>query len=152
LFFIRSQNRFDGVDFKYKFDSQLPHVTADKSQIQQVILNLLNNAADAISPNSDRSKTIILKTQFLPESRLARISVIDNGVGFTDENLGKIFRQHFTSKESGHGFGLLAVKRVIKNHGGNVSAERNPEGGAIFNIEFPVTFEDIARFAVSQPG
>jgi two-component system, LuxR family, sensor kinase FixL len=152
LFFIRSQNRFDGVDFNCSFDSQLPPVTADKSQIQQAILNLLNNAADAMSVNSNNQKKIVLKTQYNTETGTVKISVLDNGAGFTDESLGKIFRQHFTSKESGHGFGLLAVKRVIKNHGGKVWAERNPEGGAIFNIEFPVTIEQLARVAVPQLG
>jgi two-component system, sporulation sensor kinase E len=152
LFFIKTESRFDEVDFQHDFDERLPQVTADKSQIQQTLLNLLNNAADAISSNSDRPKTIIIKTQYFVETKTARISVIDNGVGFTEENLGRIFRQHFTTKESGHGFGLLAVKRVIKNHGGKVWAENNPEGGAIFNIEFPITFEDMARFSVNQPG
>jgi PAS domain S-box-containing protein len=152
LFFIRSQNRFDGVDFEYDFDRRLPDITADKSQIQQAIMNLLNNAADAMISNAKGNKKIILRTQYAEDAHTVRISVIDNGVGFTDESLSKVFRQHFTSKESGHGFGLLAVKRVIKNHGGKVWAERNPLGGAIFNIEFPVIVEEKSQVAVPQIG
>jgi len=152
LFFIRSQNRFDGVDFKCEFDIKLPPVTADKSQMQQAILNLLNNAADAIVANPTGQKNIILRTQYFADASSVEISVIDNGVGLSDESLGKVFRQHFTSKESGHGFGLLAVKRVIKNHGGRVSAEINPQGGAIFNIEFPIAGELFANALAKLPS
>jgi two-component system sensor kinase FixL len=145
LFFIRPQNRFDGVEFLCEFDKTLPPVTADKSQIQQALLNLLNNAADAMSNDSIKHKAITIRTKSLPDIFSVRISVLDNGIGLTDEDLGRVFRQHFTNKESGHGFGLLAVKRVIKNHAGKVWAEKNPSGGAIFSIEFPLSPEDVAK-------
>ena len=152
LFFIRPQNRFDGVDFICEFDHNAPHVTADKSQMQQAILNLLNNAADALAGNSPNNKKITLRTHFNQETAMVKISVIDNGVGLSDESLARVFRQHFTSKESGHGFGLLAVKRVIKNHAGKVWAERNPSGGATFSIEFPLSPEDTLKAYAKSPS
>ncbi len=144
LFFIKAQNRFDDVQFICEFAPNMPPITADKSQLQQALLNLLNNAADALSANDKTNRLIKIKATYIENSSSIRISIIDNGVGLSPENLGKVFRQHFTSKSTGHGFGLLAVKRVAKNHGGKVWAENNPEGGAIFNIEFPISLESAA--------
>lgn len=138
LFFIKTQSRFDGVEFECEFDREIPPIIADKSQLQQAILNLLNNAADALISSGRDDRKIIVKTSYLRETNSLKISIIDNGIGLSPENLAKVFRQHFTSKQTGHGFGLLAVKRVVKNHGGKVWAENNPDGGAIFCMEFPV--------------
>lgn len=138
LFFIKSQSRFDGVNFTYEFDNNLPFIKADKSQIQQALMNLLNNAADAVELNPAGQKQITIRTKYISAEQSFVISIIDNGNGFTDDSINFVFRQHFTTKESGHGFGLLAVKRVIKNHAGKVWAENNPEGGAIFNIQLPI--------------
>lgn len=137
LFFIRPQNRFDDVEFKCEFDTSLPTITADKSQIQQALLNLLNNAADATSTN-EGDRFIIIRTKFDKSTETVSISVTDNGIGLNQDSQDKVFKQHFTTKERGHGFGLLAVKRVIKSHGGKVEATNNPDGGAIFTITFPV--------------
>jgi PAS domain S-box-containing protein len=152
LFFIRTQNRFVGVKFICDFDRKLPLITADKSQIQQVLLNLLNNAADATADNAPGQKLITIKMKYLSEQSSIRISIIDNGVGLSDENLGRVFRQHFTNKKGGHGFGLLAVKRVIKNHSGKVWAEHNPTGGAIFNVEIPLKPETTSKSVTSNVG
>ncbi len=138
LFFLKPQNRFDDVDIICDFDSALPPIIADKSQFQQVLINLLNNAADATLENDQNNRKIIIKTLYQPEENSIVLSIIDNGYGFTEDSLGRVFRQHFTTKERGHGFGLLAVKRIIKNHRGKVWAENNPEGGAIFNIQIPL--------------
>lgn len=144
LFFIKTQSRFDNIEFVYDFEANMPEITADKSQIQQVIINLLNNAADAVGNLLDRNGQIIIKTAYLPNDDSIIISVIDNGIGFVDDSLDRVFRQHFTTKERGHGFGLLAVKRVAKNHAGKVWAENNPEkNGAIFNIQLPVNTKDV---------
>lgn len=142
LFFIKAQNRFDDVKFVCDFAPNMPLITADKSQIQQALLNLLNNAADALAANDKNNRVIIIKTTYIESTASIRLSIIDNGVGLSQESLGRVFRQHFTSKSTGHGFGLMAVKRVAKNHGGKVWAENNPGGGAIFNIEFPVSLEN----------
>ncbi len=137
LFFIKPQNRFDEVEFKCEFQENLPIVTADKSQIQQALLNLLNNAADATSAN-EGDRTITIRTKYDDETKTVAISVIDNGVGLNQDSYDRVFKQHFTTKERGHGFGLLAVKRVIKSHGGRVEAANLPDGGAMFTISFPV--------------
>lgn len=152
LFFIRAQNRFVGVKFICDFDRKLPPVTADKSQTQQALFNLLNNAADAIADNAPGQKLITIKTTYLSEPSSVRISVIDNGVGLSEEDLGRVFRQHFTNKKGGHGFGLLAVKRVVKGHCGKVWAEHNPTGGAIFHIEIPLKPETRPKKVTTNVG
>lgn len=144
LFFIKPQNRFDDVIFKCDFAPNLPPITADKSQLQQAILNLLNNAADAMAANKNE-RLITILTRFDEESNMVSISVIDNGIGLTNNSKDRVFKQHFTTKEQGHGFGLLAVKRVIKSHGGRVNAENNPDGGAIFTITIPIKTDDNMR-------
>ena len=152
LFFIKTQNRFAGVKFICDFDRKLPLITADESQIQQVLLNLLNNAADATTGNAPSQKIITIRTKYLSEQSSIRISIIDNGVGLSEEDLGRVFRQHFTNKKGGHGFGLLAVKRVIKNHSGKVWAEHNPTGGAIFNVEIPLKPETTSKTVTINVG
>jgi len=137
LFFLKPQSRFDGVIIISDLDPDLPPVVADKSQLQQVLINLLNNAADATLNNERGCRKIWIKTSYITDQDVVKLSIIDNGCGFTEESLTKLFSQHFTTKERGHGFGLLAVKRVIKNHRGRVWAEDNPDGGAIFHIQLP---------------
>ncbi|MCD6161775.1 MAG: cyclic nucleotide-binding domain-containing protein [candidate division Zixibacteria bacterium] len=143
LFFIKAHSRFDNIKIVFDFAKSMPLITADKSQIQQVLINLLNNAADAAENLPDRKSKIVVKTLYQPNDNSIIISVTDNGVGFVDDSLDKVFRQHFTTKERGHGFGLLAVKRVVKNHAGKVWAENNPEGGAIFYIQLPINSEEV---------
>jgi len=141
LYFIKTQNRFDNVDFKMDLDKNLPLITADKSQIQQALLNFLNNAADATAANTGL-RLITIMTAYLKESESVSIAVKDNGTGMDKDSINRVFKQHFTTKEQGHGFGLLAVKRVIKCHAGKVLAENNPDGGAKFSIIFPIRQEE----------
>ncbi|UCE67017.1 MAG: cyclic nucleotide-binding domain-containing protein [Candidatus Zixiibacteriota bacterium] len=138
LFFLRPQTRFDSVDITCELDPDLPPLMADRSQLQQVLINLLNNAADATLNNERGQRKIRIKTSYKSDEKAILLSVKDNGCGFTEECINKVFSQHFTTKERGHGFGLLAVKRVIKNHEGRVWAENDPEGGAIFRVQLPV--------------
>lgn len=142
LFFLRPQSRFDSVDIRCELDPGIPQLVADRSQLQQVLINLLNNAADATRNNERGQRKITIKTSYNQQENAVLLSIIDNGCGLAEENLAKVFSQHFTTKERGHGFGLLAVKRVIKNHKGRVWVENNPAGGAIFHVQLPA---EIAR-------
>ena len=152
LFFIKPQNRFDDVIIACDFDKNLPYIKADKSQIQQAFVNLLFNAADATANLPEDQRQITIKTTYNQTDKSVIISIIDNGVGLSDDCLNRLFRQHFTTKETGHGFGLLAVKRVIKNHSGRVWAENNPSGGAIFHIQIPIKPEEILSSLTTVNG
>ena len=152
LFFIKPQNRFKTVEFVCDFDSKLTYITADKSQIQQALLNLLNNAADATAEKPLGERRITIKTLYLPNEKAVRITVTDNGHGLSQDCLNRVFKQHFTTKERGHGFGLLAIKRVIKNHAGRVWAENHPGGGAAFNMQFPIKPEEKTALVAAAPS
>jgi PAS domain S-box-containing protein len=137
LFFLKPQNRFDSVNINCDLNPDLPPIVADKSQLQQVLINLLNNAADATAGNEKGKRIISINTHYNQDQDSIVMSIQDNGSGFADESISKVFSQHFTTKERGHGFGLLAVKRVIKNHKGRVWAENHPDGGAIIYVQLP---------------
>jgi PAS domain S-box-containing protein len=137
LFFLKPQPKFKDIDFICEREDGIPMLEADSGQLQQALFNLLNNAADALSETPPGKRRITLSTAYSRENDMISLTVSDNGCGMTDEDYSRVFRQHFTSKQPGHGFGLLAVKRVIKSHGGKISAAPGPEGGASFIIELP---------------
>jgi signal transduction histidine kinase len=134
--FVRSQNRFDGVEWDLQLFTPAPELRADPGQLQQVLLNLFMNAADAMKENGTPRKSIAVECS--QENQKVRIVVRDTGVGIPASNLSKIFEPHFTTKPTGHGFGLSTSYRIIQNHGGKIVAESPPGRGACFTITLPV--------------
>lgn len=104
----------------------------DKAQLQQVLVNLAINALDAMSSGG----TLTLRTQLASDG--VRIDVIDNGSGFSDEALSGLFQAFSSSKEAGVGLGLVICRRIIEEHGGAISAQHTPGGGATFTIWLPL--------------
>jgi signal transduction histidine kinase/CheY-like chemotaxis protein len=135
--FARHQRRFRKITIKLDLDPALPRVLIDQSQIQQVLYNMMNNAADAIDsmqPNGNVS----ISTKYDAEKHEFVLAVSDNGCGFSPENLQKAFRDRFTTKENGHGFGLTVIRKVIKNHGGSINLASQPGAGALITITVPI--------------
>ena len=118
------------VQIKTDFSDQLPPVQGDSVQLQQVLLNLILNAADALTEVIDRPREIIIVTR--PESRGVRVEVKDNGTGIAQEKLDSIFQPFYTTKTNGMGLGLSISRSIIKNHGGQLFAQPNPGPGATF--------------------
>lgn len=110
----------------------VPMVLADSIQIQQVLLNLLLNAVDAIPQQGKISVTTQLKDQGV------EIIVSDSGKGIEETVLKQIFEPFFTTKSKGTGLGLAISRRLIEQHGGSLEAGNNPDGGAFFTIRLPV--------------
>ncbi len=137
LFFLRPQNRFDDIVFKTHFDQRLPLVEVDQGQVQQLFYNLMNNAADALKAISDRKKTIDIAVRYLKDERQIEIEIKDNGVGITKDKFAKVFKERFTTKEKGHGFGLLSVRRVVEGHHGSIQVQSEEEIGTRFIIRLP---------------
>ena len=129
-------------------DKKLPQVMADGHQIQQVLLNIINNARQAIEAHQAGGKITISTTA---TDLNVRIIIRDNGPGISAENLRRIFDPFFTTKEvgKGTGLGLSLCYGMIKEHGGNIYAESPPGEGAIFVIELPA-FRDAANPAVAS--
>jgi C4-dicarboxylate-specific signal transduction histidine kinase len=111
---------------------RLPTVQGDSVQLQQVLLNLILNAADALADVVDRPREITVMTR--PESGGVRVEVKDNGVGIEKEKLESIFQPFYTTKTNGMGLGLSISRSIIKNHGGQLSAQANQGAGTTFSF------------------
>lgn len=135
--FVRTQNRFDGVDWDVRLVEPSPELRADPGQLQQVLLNLFINAADAMNEKSNGRKVIAVVSELDERRESLRLVVSDSGTGIPGSNLSKIFEPHFTTKPTGHGFGLSTSYRIITNHGGKIVAESPPGQGAQFTILLP---------------
>jgi len=133
---FHSEAVFRNVDIKTEFAESLPPVLADRIQLQQVALNLIMNAAQAMSENLPGEKRIILRTEAV--DNCVRASVRDFGRGIPQEDLERLFQPFFTTKGSGLGMGLPISKSIIEAHSGLIWAENHPEGGATFIFKLPV--------------
>jgi signal transduction histidine kinase len=136
--FVRSQNKFDAVEWDLKLAGDVPELRADPGQLQQVLLNLFINAADAMGENGASRKLISVSTDYDERARLVTIVVSDTGPGIPLHHIGKVFEPHFTTKPEGHGFGLSTSYRILANHGGTIAVESPPGRGACFTLTLPL--------------
>jgi two-component system, LuxR family, sensor kinase FixL len=113
-------------------------ILADKVQIQQVLLNLLRNAAEAVAEQEDRQISLVAEAR----EDSVHISVIDNGPGLPKEVQAKLFQPFVSTKRNGMGVGLSICHTIIGAHDGSIRAEPNSGGGTIFRITLPVAPED----------
>jgi PAS domain S-box-containing protein len=111
-------------------------VTGDRVQIQQVILNLVRNASDAMSDVHDRPRSLLVTAQ--EEEGCARLTVKDAGAGFEPQSAERIFDAFYTTKNGGMGIGLSVSRSIIENHGGRLWAETNEGPGARFTFVIPL--------------
>jgi PAS domain S-box-containing protein len=115
----------------------VPAISADPVQLQQVILNLLGNACDALKGVNPRDRRISISVGVRGPGRV-RISVSDNGCGFPDDNPEQLFKPFVTTKRSGLGLGLSISRSIIDAHGGRIWAENNRDAGATFHVDLAV--------------
>jgi two-component system, LuxR family, sensor kinase FixL len=126
---------------------QLPAVSGDRVQLQQVLLNLLMNGSDAMA---DRTvgREMVVCTQLTPE-RTVRVIVSDRGTGVRPQDLARIFEPFVTTKAQGMGLGLAVCRTIVTAHSGRLWAANNPEGGATMTVELPAI--EVAPEAASPP-
>lgn len=136
--FVRPQNRFDGITFAFA-SGDLPEIEVDPGQLQQVLINLLANAADAMNETGAPRRNIMIESTFDPRTHSIQISVADSGPGIPRASLSRIFEPHFTTKTTGHGFGLSTAFRIAENHRGRIRATNRPGGGACFFLDLPAS-------------
>jgi PAS domain S-box-containing protein len=125
-----------GLAITTDFFPALPLVVADRTQLQQVILNLILNGAAAMKATPPDQKQLIIKTE-MQENLAVKVSVIDFGTGIDDHDIERLFEPFYTTKTEGMGMGLSISRTIISAHGGTISAANNPEGGATFFFELP---------------
>jgi signal transduction histidine kinase/FixJ family two-component response regulator len=132
-------------------DPALPFVHGDPGHLQQVLMNLLGNARQAIEQHG-QGGTIRLRTKRIGE-RLVLLEVADNGPGIPPAILARIFDPFFTTKPAGvgTGLGLAIVLSVVREHGGQVHVSSPPQGGAVFRIELPAAAEAAQDQALGSP-
>ena len=116
--------------------ARLPRVSGDRVQLQQVLLNLVVNAFDAMADATGRPRKVILRTSALGEQRV-QVDVADTGPGIAPEALGSIFRPFVTTKPGGMGMGLSVSLSIVGAHEGRLWADNRPEGGATFHVLLP---------------
>lgn len=118
-------------------DPNLPTVVGDAVQMQQVLLNLVMNAIEAVHHMATVRRVIALKSRRCDENTV-EISVIDHGFGISDADQMRIFEPFFTTKERGLGLGLSICSTIVGRHHGTLAIENNPDGGATASIRMPV--------------
>jgi two-component system NtrC family sensor kinase len=138
LAMVRHQSRFYNILFDLQMDSSLPEVNIDPNQIQQVFLNLLINAADAMEKKG--KITLVTRTVEKDGARFVEVEITDSGPGIPENIRSKIFEPFFTTKPVGKGTGLgLAVSYgIIKKNEGTIFIKDSPGSGASFCIRLPV--------------
>jgi signal transduction histidine kinase len=122
----------------------VPPISADPVQLQQVLLNLLSNACDALKGVNPRERRISIGVSMRGAARV-RISVSDNGSGFSDNNPEHLFKPFVTTKRSGLGLGLSISRSIVDAHGGRLWAENNRDAGATFHIDLVVAASEAQK-------
>ena len=120
-----------GIRVRFDFSPEVDLVLADKVQIQQVALNLIRNAVDAMIESSRRHLTV---TVVPSDNEMALVSVADTGLGVSEDVAGQLFQPFITTKRSGMGVGLSISRTIVEAHGGRIWVEANEGGGAIFRF------------------
>jgi len=126
------------VSLQLELAQDLPTVTGDRIQLQQVILNLVRNASDAMAAVDDRPRQLLIRTQDEDGDRV-RVSVRDSGVGVDPQNMTKLLDAFYTTKSDGMGIGLSVSRSIIEKHHGRLWAEPNDGPGATFLFSIPVS-------------
>jgi C4-dicarboxylate-specific signal transduction histidine kinase len=130
------------IALESEFASELPLITGDRIQLQQVVLNLLRNALDAMTTVHDRPRQLLIRTARDADNRV-RVTVRDAGVGLDAQSMNKLFDAFYTTKTDGMGIGLSVSRSIIETHRGRLWAEPNDGPGATFSFSIPAAPEAI---------
>jgi signal transduction histidine kinase len=131
------QGRFKDIETEVELASDLPTLSMDADQMGQLLLNLLNNAADAIRAAGHLPGRIRLETRRVQDG--VQLVVIDNGGGIDPDVRARLFKSRFTTKPSGHGYGLVTCARIVQSHDGVIEVESEVGKGARFTVTLPVS-------------
>lgn len=131
-------SRERGIKSVFEFGAESSIVVADRVQIQQVLINLMRNAMEAMR-DSEVKELVVRTLQVSPD--WLRVEVADTGPGISDEVAPRLFQPFVTTKANGMGIGLSISRRIIESHGGELSVSRNAAGGATFAFTLPTDLE-----------
>ena len=134
LAIVRHELQTHGVDLRTQLDESLPALEGDRVQLQQVVLNLVMNAIEAMQSAAPRTLSI---RSCLSKPNFVHVAIEDTGTGIDPSNLDHIFNPMFTTKARGMGIGLSVCQSIVKSHNGRIWVTRGIEKGSIFQFELP---------------
>jgi signal transduction histidine kinase len=120
-----------GIEVNAVISHDLPKVMADRNQLKQVFFNIVKNAMEAMQPGG------VLRIKTRSDDDNVYLLFGDTGSGIKQEDLVKLFQPYHTTKQGGHGLGLMIVQRIMREHGGQVGVESNPGVGTVVTLQFP---------------
>ena len=132
------------VQLTLTLDATLPTVVADAVLIEQVVINLLRNASDALTEQSGRERRIAASTRRTPDARFVRVDVMDNGPGLQGRRIEALCAPFYSTKVEGMGMGLAICRSILEAHQGALDATESPGGGAWFSMTLPVDLQVVA--------
>jgi signal transduction histidine kinase len=134
---VKTDCEFRDIRIELKPAAGVPAVVADEIHVQQVILNLLRNAMEAMEQRSDLPRVITVETGLSGPDAVS-VRVADRGSGISDGDLERVFESFYSTKPAGLGIGLAICRKLIEAHGGTLRASDNPGGGAVFQFTLPL--------------
>jgi len=149
LHLMMDEIRARGVVVRMELEPSLPLLQADRTQIQQVVLNLAHNAIEAMSETITHPRLLLLRSRCEPPDRVV-VEVCDDGAGVAD--LERIFEPFYTTKPQGMGMGLTVCRSIIEAHGGHLGARSGPGPGTTFSFTLPLAAADVALHGRTLPG
>ncbi|MFL6208091.1 MAG: ATP-binding protein [Pyrinomonadaceae bacterium] len=135
------EDRLEGVRLDVRLAHTLPPAMLDAEQMRRVLVNLIDNALEALSEQDASDQRITVATAHDPARSLLLVEVVDTGHGIARADYTRLFQPYFSTRGRGTGLGLAIVQRIITEHGGRIRAEANRPRGAQFILELPVTEE-----------
>lgn len=140
LALLQGEIRGQQVTIRSELAEELPQVPANRVQLQQVVVNLIMNAVDAMSTVVNRARILRVRTE-IDEFNNLLITVEDSGVGIDPENMERVFDAFFTTKTDGTGMGLSICRSIVESHGGRLSVSAGQPHGSIFRVSLPIGAE-----------
>jgi signal transduction histidine kinase len=137
LALIQHDLQIDGISVKTEFRYDLPQITGDRTQMQQVILNLVKNGIDAMRGLSPGERHLMILTDFDGKSAVS-LYVQDSGTGIDLKDRDRIFDPFFTTKPTGTGLGLSICQSIVQSQGGSLRLANSGPNGSIFEVSLPI--------------
>jgi signal transduction histidine kinase len=129
--------RQNQIDFSLDIPEALPAVLVDRIQVQQVVLNLMRNAIEAMEKTDPASRRLTVRAS-PPDNGMIEVAVVDSGTACPPEALTRVFDAFYTTKDAGIGMGLSISRSIVEAHGGELWAEPNAEAGLTFRFTLPI--------------
>lgn len=133
---LEAETRLQNIRVRWE-STALIHATVDRVQVQQVFVNLLRNAYEAMTANGPNERQVVIATSL--NGNKVEISVEDTGEGIAQENIERVFEAFFTSKPNGVGIGLAISRSIVEDHGGRLWVSANPDRGVTFRFTLPLS-------------